>query len=66
MKAKIDVKEDYLAARDSDRDDAYSNELHNRKLFQMAVDEGKQAAKNGDFSTEEEVRRVFAKYGVEY
>jgi len=32
--------------------------------FRLAVEEGKKAATDGDFASDEEVRLVFAKYGV--
>lgn len=39
-------------------------EVMERFRFRQAVAEGKAAAARGEFASEEDVRRVFAKYGV--
>jgi hypothetical protein len=36
-----------------------------RLRFRQAVEEGKKAAANGDFAKENDIIRVFAKYGVQ-
>ena len=46
-------------------EDASIDDVIERLRFLRAVEEGKRAAERGDFGSDEEVRRVFAKYGVE-
>ncbi len=60
-----DVKEALHIIAEQLPDDASWNDALDRIRFRMAVAEGKRAASAGEFATEEEVRRVFAKYGVE-
>ena len=45
-------------------EDATWEQAIERLRFRQAVAEGKVAAARGEFASEEEVRRVFAKYGV--
>lgn len=52
-----------LAERMSE--DATLEDAIERLRFLRAVEEGKRAAERGEFASDEEVRRVFAKYGVE-
>lgn len=33
--------------------------------YRMAVAEGKEAAREGNFASDEDVKRIFAKYGVQ-
>jgi len=46
-------------------EDASIEDVIERLRFLRAVEEGKHAADRGEFASDEEVRRVFAKYGVE-
>jgi len=46
-------------------EDASIEDVIERLRFLRAVEEGKRAADRGEFASDEEVRRVFAKYGVE-
>lgn len=46
-------------------EDASIEDVIERLRFLRAVEEGKRAAERGEFASDEEVRRVFAKYGVE-
>ncbi len=46
-------------------EDATLGDAIERLRFLRAVEEGKRAAEQGEFASDEEVRRVFAKYGVE-
>lgn len=46
-------------------EDATFEDAIERLRFLRAVEEGKRAADRGEFATDEEIRRVFAKYGVE-
>lgn len=46
-------------------EDATIEDAIERLRFCQAVEEGKRAAGRGEFATDEEVRRVFAKYGVD-
>lgn len=61
-----DVKEALHIIAEQLPDDASWNDALERIRFRMAVSEGKRAAIAGEFATDEEVRRVFAKYGVDY
>ena len=45
-------------------EDASWEQAIERLRFRQAVAEGKAAAARGEFASEEEVRRVFAKYSV--
>jgi predicted transcriptional regulator len=45
-------------------DNATWEEVMERLRFRRAVAEGKAAAKRGEFASDEDVRRVFDKYGV--
>ena len=45
-------------------EDATWEQAIERLRFRQAVAEGKAAAARGEFASEEEVRRVFAKYSV--
>ena len=45
-------------------EDATWEQAIERLRFRQAVAEGKVAAARGEFASEEEVRRVFAKYSV--
>lgn len=46
-------------------EDASIEDVIERLRQLRAVDEDKSAAERGEFASDEEVRRVFAKYGVE-
>ncbi len=46
-------------------EDASIEDVIERLRFLSAVEEGKRAAACGEFASDEDVRRVFAKYGVE-
>lgn len=46
-------------------EDASIDDVIERLRFLRAVEEGKRAAERCEFAGEEDVRRVFAKYGVE-
>ena len=46
-------------------EDATLEDAIERLRFLRAVEEGKRAAERDEFASDEEVRRVFAKYGVE-
>ncbi|MEE4302560.1 MAG: hypothetical protein V2J19_00290 [Wenzhouxiangella sp.] len=46
-------------------EDASIEDVIERLRFLRAVEEGKRAADRGEFASDEEVRRVFAKYGLE-
>ncbi|WP_035261844.1 hypothetical protein [Desulfonatronum lacustre] len=61
----LDVKEALHIIAEQLPDDASWNDALDRIRFRMAIAEGKRAAISGEFATDEEVRRVFAKYGVE-
>ena len=45
-------------------EDASWEQAIERLRFRQAVAEGKAAAARGEFASEEEVRRVFAKYSI--
>ena len=45
-------------------EDATWEQAIERLRFRQAVAEGKAAAARGEFASEEEVRRVFAKYSI--
>lgn len=45
-------------------EDASIEDVIERLCYLRAVEEGKRSAEHGEFAAEEEVRRVFAKYGV--
>lgn len=51
-------------AREQLPDDATWDDVIERIRFRQAVAEGKAAADRSEFASEDEVRRVFAKYGV--
>lgn len=46
-------------------EDASIEDVVERLRFLRALEEGKRAADRGEFASDEEVRRVFARYGVE-
>jgi len=46
-------------------EDASIEDVIERLRYLRAVEEGKRAAARGEFASDDEVRRVFAKYGVE-
>lgn len=46
-------------------EDATWEQVIERLRFRQVVAEGKAAAARGEFASEAEVRRVFAKYGVQ-
>jgi len=46
-------------------EDASIEHVIERLRHLRAVEEGKRAAARGEFASDDEVRRVFAKYGVE-
>lgn len=45
-------------------EDASIEDVIERLCYLRAVEEGKRAADRGEFAADEEVRRVFTKYGV--
>lgn len=45
-------------------EDATIEDVIERLRFRQAVAEGRHAAERGEFASDEEVRRVFAEYGV--
>ncbi|MDA3933339.1 MAG: hypothetical protein PF630_03290 [Gammaproteobacteria bacterium] len=52
------------ALADQMPEDATIEDAIERLSFMRAVDEGKRAAASEEFATEDQVRSVFAKYGV--
>jgi len=46
-------------------EDASIEDVIERLRYLRAVEEGKRAAERGEFASDEEVRRVFAKYGAD-
>ena len=46
-------------------EDASIEDVIERLRYIRVVEEGKRAAARGEFASDEEVRRVFSKYGVE-
>lgn len=62
MAAKI--KEALHTLAEQMPEDATLEDAIERLRFLRAKEEGKGAAERGEFATDEEVRRVFAKYGV--
>lgn len=46
-------------------EDASIDDVIDRLRYLRAVEQGKRAAERGEFASDEEVRRVFAKYGVD-
>ncbi len=46
-------------------EDASIEDVIERLRFLRAVEEGKRAAERGEYASDEEIGRVFARYGVE-
>lgn len=46
-------------------EDASIEDVIERLRYLRSVEEGKRAAERGEFASDEEVRRVFAKYGID-
>jgi len=58
------VREELHTLAEQLPDNATWDDVLQRLAFRRAVAAGKAAAERGEFASEEEVRRVFAKYGV--
>lgn len=58
------LKETLHTLADQLPEDATIEDVIERLRFRQAVAEGRRAAGRGEFATDEEVHRVFAKYGV--
>lgn len=58
------LKEELHTLAEQLPDEATWDDVIERIRFRQAVAEGKVAADRGEFASEDDVRRVFAKYGV--
>ena len=60
----VNLREELHTLAEQLPEDATWEQAIERLRFRQAVAEGKVAAARGEFASEEEVRRVFAKYSV--
>lgn len=64
MVANTDIRDTLHILAEQLPEDATWEDVIERIRLRQAVAEGKRAAESGDFATDEEVRRVFAKFGA--
>lgn len=62
---QMDVREALHNLAEQLPEEATWEDVFEHLRYRIAVAEGKEAARNDDFATDQDVRRVFAKYGVE-
>ena len=60
----VNLREELHTLAEQLPEDATWEQAIERLRFRQAVAEGKAAAARGEFASEEEVRRVFAKYSI--
>ena len=61
---QIDVREELHNLAEQLPEEATWQDVFEHLRYRLAVAEGKEAARKEDFATENEVKRIFAKYGV--
>lgn len=61
---QIDVREELHNLAEQLPEEATWQDVFEHLRYRLAVAEGKEAARKEDFATENDVKRIFAKYGV--